>query len=343
MITVPEIVRDSQTLIVACISGGKDCVAMTTELVEALGPERIVGHLEVLPLAWPEELPYVQEFCRQIGIPLVAQQMIYEIKPDTPHGVQRREIRDIHSPADIVPWDGKYIADLTDFALRRGWPPSSATRWCTGKFKTQLVDGWLVQERRAQDQEAIADVSDLALRRGWPPSAATRFCTSFYKRDLVNTWITANRQLGQTIVIALGERAAESPNRAKKPRLHFRGKERKSYTLLNWYPVHDWSRRQVFRRLRECGIVPFPAYQYQGMTEWQMYEEDVEGGPRTSCRCCIYSEDEQLCHQALMASNRPVFERLAYVEAATGRTWWPPNRRSATEWLSWADEQQVQG
>ncbi len=320
MIEIPDVVRDPNTLIVACISGGKDCVAMTTELVEALGPERIVAHLEVLPLAWEEELPYTQEFCRQMGIPLVAQQMIYEINLDTLRGVRRHEIRDIRTPADIVPWDQGYLADQTDFALRRGWPPSA-------------------QARRAEDQGLITDVSDLAVRRGWPPSSAHRFCTSYYKRELVNAWITAQRKPGQTIVVALGERAAESPGRARKPRFHFRGKEKKSYKLFNWYPVRNWSRRQVFRRLRECGIAPFPAYKYQGMTDWQMYEEDAEGGPRTSCRCCIYAGEPELCHQALMDSNRPVFERLAYVEAVTGRTWWPRDRRSATEWLAWAQEQ----
>ena len=61
----------------------------------------------------------------------------------------------------------------------------------------------------------ITPVTDLALRRQWPPSPAIRWCTKYFKVALLDAWISQNRDwLGDTIVVALGERAAESPRRA---------------------------------------------------------------------------------------------------------------------------------
>ena len=47
---------------------------------------------------------------------------------------------------------------------------------------------------------------------------------------------------------------------------------------------------------------------------------DAEGGPRTGCRCCIYNSHADLCHQAQIDANRPLFERIDLVERRTGRT-----------------------
>lgn len=180
---------------------------------------------------------------------------------------------------------------------------------------------------------AIAGVTDLALRRGWPPSSASRFCTSYFKRDLLNAYLRQMRQNGIDAVVALGERAAESPRRARKvewmPRI-----QQVAWSAWNWLPVHSWSRRQVFRYLRGYGIEPHPAYAYQGMTPAQMYDRDEEGGPRTSCRGCIFATQADICHQAQTAVSLGVLRRIADVERATGRTWWAPGRPSMIEVLA---------
>lgn len=268
--------------IIVSLSGGKDSIAQTILLVERYGPQTVIAHYQVLPEDWPETLPYVQEVCSVIGIRLVAQQVLYE-PVGNGTGVRRLEIRDIATPRDIVPWG-------------------------TG---------------------VIAGVSDLALRRGWPPSAATRFCTSYFKRDLLNAWLTQNRSaLGDGVIVALGERAAESARRARKPELWPR-LIRRGWTVWNWLPVHQASRRDVFRALHEWGIPPHPAYAAQGMTEHEMLDVDAEGGPRTACRFCIYASQSDVCHQAEIAANRSLLHRLAAVERATGHTWWP--NRSITD------------
>lgn len=261
--------------IITSLSGGKDSVAQTILLVERFGP-KVIAHYQVLPEDWPETLPYVQDICNHLGIRLVAQQAVYEPTGDG-RGVHRAVILDIHSPSDIVRWGNGVIAGATD----------------------------------------------LALRRGWPPSAASRFCTSYFKRDLLNAWLVQNRDwLGEEVVIALGERAAESPRRAKKPEFWPRI-ERRGWTVWNWLPVHQLSRRQVFRLLHDYGFEPHPAYRAQGMTPRDMLDKDEEGGPRTACRFCIYASVADVCHQAQIESNRGLLSRIAFVEQVTGKTWWP--------------------
>jgi hypothetical protein len=78
--------------------------------------------------------------------------------------------------------------------------------------------------------------------------------------------------------------------------------------------------------MRDWGIEPHPAYKAQGMADWQMYDVDAEGGPRTSCRACIYASHADLCHQALVEANRSLFERIHLVEQVTSRTWWIDGR-----------------
>ncbi|MCP4593687.1 MAG: hypothetical protein GY842_23370 [bacterium] len=273
--------RPKRPIIVSSVSGGKDGLAQTLWLVERYGADRVIVHHQVIPEQWPETFPYVQEACAVLGVRLVAQQVIYEHRPDTERGVRRLAICDVHSPDDIVPW---------------GQPG------------------------------VVAGVTDLALRRRWPPSPSVRFCTRYFKCAVLDAWIARNHDwLGSDVVVALGERAAESARRAKKMELWPRLR-RKNWTAWNWLPVHQWSRREVFRKLRDWGLAPHPAYRHQGMSSRRMYDVDEEGGPRCSCRFCIYATRADVCHQAEMESNRTLLRRLIAVERATGRTWWTRGR-----------------
>ncbi len=266
-------------LVIVSLSGGKDSTALLAYLVAQSGAANLLAHYQVLPEDWPETLGYVQALCAQLEVLLVAQQIVYEPVGDGT-AVKRLAIVDIHNAPDIVPLGTPgVIAGLTDLALRRGWPPGPATRFCTRYFKVELLDAWLRQQRQQQ-------------------------------------------RLAPDTVVALGERAGESPRRACKsiyaPRLTWQT----GTSIQNWLPVHTWSRREVFRYLRAAGIAPHPAYQAQGLQPWQMYDEDTEGGPRTGCRFCIYASASEVCHQAQLAANLALVQRLQYVEQATGKTWW---------------------
>jgi len=62
-----------------------------------------------------------------------------------------------------------------------------------------------------------------------------------------------------------------------------------------------------------------------------MYDLDEEGGPRTSCRFCIYATSVDICHQAQREANYALLHRLVEVEEQTGKTWWA--NRSASKLL----------
>jgi hypothetical protein len=266
---------------------------MLLYLVEHYGPGRLIAHYQILPEDWPETLPYVQDVCTRLGVPLVAQQMVYE-PVGNGTGVRRMDVIDVAAPGDIVPWGTPgAIAGITDLALRRQWPPTPGCRFGTAYFKVRLLDWWIIQQQRAM-------------------------------------------ALGSDVIVALGERWAESPRRAKKVELWPRPRcQRKTYRVWNWLPMIAWSRRQTFRRMRDWDIEPHPAYRAQGMADWQMYDVDAEGGPRTGCRACLYASHVDLCHQALVEANRGLFERVHLVEQATGRTWWI-DRRTARQYLDGA-------
>lgn len=276
-------------MIVASLSGGKDSAAMLLYLVEHYGPDRVIAHLQVLPEDWPETVPYVQDLCGRLGVQLVAQQIIYEHVGDGT-GVRTWAIINITNSLHIVPWgEAGVIAGITDLAMRRHWPPSPATRWCTSYFKVRVLNRWIIDQQNN------------------------------------------GLKLGKDVVVALGERWAESPRRGKKVEWWLRrGCQRRAYNVWNWEPVISWSRRRVFRKLRDHSIEPHPAYHHQGMTPWQMYDQDTEGGPRTSCRFCIYATKSDICHQMQIEANKPLTNRIKHVEQVTGRTWWMGGRSVAS-------------
>lgn len=272
-------IGDNQIII--SLSGGKDSTALLLYLAEHYGTERLVAHYQVLPVDWPETLSYNQQLCARLGVPLVAQQILYQPVGEGT-GVRTLDVIDIRNERDIVPWGlPNTIADITDLAMRRGWPPSPAVRYCTTYFKVRVLDRWIIEQQNA------------------------------------------GLKLGPDVIVALGERAGESPRRAKKVEWWLRpGCQRQAYRVWNWLPVISWSRRDVFRRLRDWSIEPHPAYRAQGMVGWQMVDVDAEGGPRTGCRACLYASHVDLCHQAMIAANRSLFERIHLVERVIGRTWW---------------------
>jgi 3'-phosphoadenosine 5'-phosphosulfate sulfotransferase (PAPS reductase)/FAD synthetase len=208
-------------MIVASVSGGKDSVGMLIRLCQQYGAREIVAHHQVLWEDWSETVPYVHDVCARLGVALVCQQMLY-----TPDETGRATM------------DGR----------------------CVSIKRLAVVD---VRSEcdvvPAGTPGVLAGVTDLALRRRWPPSAVARFCTSWLKVDLLDYWIAQHREkLGTEILVALGERAAESPRRARKPEKEIRKQWKKrvpgtnrwepNITVWNWLPVHAQSRRDMFRR-----------------------------------------------------------------------------------------------
>lgn len=95
---------------------------------------------------------------------------------------------------------------------------------------------------------------------------SVRWCSPALKIDVGAAVIrNQDRFLGRRILVVTGERAEESPARARyasfEPhRSDTRGGARRPRHVDHWRPVHAWSATRVWDTLRRHGVRPHPAY-----------------------------------------------------------------------------------
>ncbi|WP_245267481.1 phosphoadenosine phosphosulfate reductase family protein [Methylosinus sp. LW3] len=137
-----------------------------------------------------------------------------------------------------------------------------------------------------------------------------RWCSSVAKIDVMRSVIcNSPRFLGKCALVVTGERAEESPARARyltfEPhRTDTRGGTRRPRHVDHWRPIHGLEERQVWDLLRRHGVVPHVAYQL--------------GFGRVSCMLCIFASPDQLATVRWMAPER--FETIAVYERRFGCT-----------------------
>lgn len=163
-------------------------------------------------------------------------------------------------------------------------------------------------ERRRQD------LLEHIQARGKFPDAARRYCTSDHKRAPIHKLLTrlvaeqhaAGRPYPIRVLNVMGLRADESPARAKQPA--FRPDERASNgrrLVKTWLPIHDWTEREVWARVRRERLAIHPAY-----TRYRM--------PRLSCRLCVLASRSALRVSASAPPNRELVADYVRVERAIG-------------------------
>lgn len=126
---------------------------------------------------------------------------------------------------------------------------------------------------------------DRIRERGMFPGPGFRWCTSDFKRGPIERelrrYLKANPRFGGRIVNCLGERADESPDRAKKPDWHLNTRNSKAgRQWYDWLPIHQWTEAAVFGFIADHGQVPHWAY--------------AAGMSRLSCSFCIYGSRRDL-------------------------------------------------
>ena len=147
-------------------------------------------------------------------------------------------------------------------------------------------------------------------RRGMWPSSKARYCTSDYKRGPVRTLMTrlveeSGWKPGDPkirILNCMGLRAEESPARSKREAFsHDGGASNKTKRDVDeWLPIHNWSEREVWKRIYESGVPHHPAYDL--------------GMKRLSCVFCVFSP-----RKALLLAGEHNPELLADYVAAEQR------------------------
>jgi 3'-phosphoadenosine 5'-phosphosulfate sulfotransferase (PAPS reductase)/FAD synthetase len=146
----------------------------------------------------------------------------------------------------------------------------------------------------------------LGTRRRFPQVMAdlrVRWCSSSLKIDVGAIALNnQDRFLGRRTLVISGERAAESPGRAKyAPFEPHRCHARKRH-VDHWRPVHAWSNRQVWRIIAKYRFNPHPAYRL--------------GFGRVSCQFCIFGSANQWVTLAQINPQR--LNRLIDYEAEFG-------------------------
>lgn len=142
----------------------------------------------------------------------------------------------------------------------------------------------------------------------FPQTAAdlrVRWCSPSLKIDVLAAAIRNQARFldGRTLVVT-GERAEESPARARYAAFERHRTATMTRDVDHWRPVQDWTEAQVWQAIAEAGIRPHPAY--------------VLGWGRLSCRTCIFGSPDQWATVRLVFPA--AFRRVQVREAATGKT-----------------------
>ncbi|MDE0877364.1 MAG: phosphoadenosine phosphosulfate reductase family protein [Sphingomonas bacterium] len=132
-----------------------------------------------------------------------------------------------------------------------------------------------------------------------------RWCSPALKIDVLAAAIRNQpRFLDSRTLVITGERAEESPSRARYAAFEPHRTSTRARAVDHWRPVHDWSERTVWDTIAASGIRPHPAY--------------VLGWGRLSCRACIFGSPDQWATLRLVFPA--AFDRIAVREAASGKT-----------------------
>jgi 3'-phosphoadenosine 5'-phosphosulfate sulfotransferase (PAPS reductase)/FAD synthetase len=134
---------------------------------------------------------------------------------------------------------------------------------------------------------------------------SVRWCSPSLKIDVLAAAIRGQSRFreGRTLVVT-GERAEESPARARyrpfEPHRTACGRRQ----VDHWRPLLGWDEARVWNRICEAGLRPHPAY---GL-----------GWSRLSCRACIFGSPAQWA--TLRVLYPAAFAAVAEREARSGRT-----------------------
>lgn len=182
-------------------------------------------------------------------------------------------------------------------------------RW-TGDLLDRLWQRWHGNIRR------YAELTCVELILSWP-TAAMRFCTSELKTAVICRELV-RRYSNSSIVSVSGIRREESSKRAKAAAVEPQPKlcsTRIQTRGVDWRPILDWNKRQVFEYLSRKGFDLHEAYTRYGSS-------------RVSCTFCILSSQADLLAASGCEANVAVYRELVRPETCSTFAF------QRTRWLS---------
>ena len=222
--------------------------------------------------------------------------------------------------------DGREGSSLMDWRCTRDYCRAVAEAfgvklyfsWKCGGFEGEMLRSDSATDRTAfETPEGLrysgGDSPKRSTRRQFPQMAAdlkVRWCSAYLKVDVCATAIRNQaRFAGRRTLVVTGERAEESPNRAKylpfEPyREDNRDGKRARRLVDQWRPVHAWTEQQVWAVIERHSVNPHPAYRL--------------GWGRVSCAACIFGSVDQWA--SLRAVSPAQFDRVASYEGEFGKT-----------------------
>lgn len=150
-------------------------------------------------------------------------------------------------------------------------------------------------------------------RRKFPqvsPDLSVRWCSAYLKIDICRMAISnQDRFQNKKTLVVTGERAEESPGRAKYNEFEVHATDKRESKRLNrhvdqWRPVHKWSEQEIWDIIRKFDVNPHPAYR--------------AGWGRLSCASCIFGSNNQWASVKKVLPES--FEKIAEYENEFGLT-----------------------
>ena len=207
--------------------------------------------------------------------------------------------------------DGREGSDLFDWPVTESYCQKFAQAFGLRIFFSWL-EGGLEREMCRENQpkaptyfetpegiHSIGGQGKLGTRRKFPAKTADlnrRWCSAYAKIDVLSAAISNQERFNHTRTLVItGERAEESPARAKYAQLEPHRSDRRTSPKLarhvdHWRPVHHWSTQQVWDTIERWSVVVHPAY-YLGFG-------------RLSCMRCIFSSPNQWATNYLIAPEQ---------------------------------------
>ena len=217
-------------------------------------------------------------------------------------------------------WSGRFILCHADLG-RMEWPQSLShcrqmadrlgAEFVVVRHDHDLLEG--IHRRRAKRPDAPPF-----------PSAAARYCTASWKRAVIDKFIRRAFPENQTVICAMGLRAAESSARAKRDPCAPRAKASawtKNRHVFDWLPIHHWTLAQVWAEIgytleelqtiqaetRHTGVIP---------PDFKAHPAYALGNERVSCALCVLASKNDLHIGA--AHNPELYRQLVDIEIESG-------------------------